>query len=515
MNEISRRRFLQGMSVTAAAGSSLVPRLVFGADNKILRTSYEAQFKSLDPGFMFGSSEMMIQLSCLPVLAKPTPGGEKTWGPSYFVTKLEYLDDTSIAFALRPDLKWSNGFGQVTTEDVQYSFDRGKNGEWDVKWQPFEGVEIIDSLNGVIKLKYPFAPVWTTVLTNGIGCIVCKKAVEAMGGRFDTEIPAVCGPYYFTNFRSEVGWEVHRNPEWNGPKPDWNEARWTVISEEKTAELAVEAGELDIAYVSVESAPRLRSSPPEGTTYLQAQGKNWCWIGMNMDHPLLKDVRVRRAIQYAVDVDMVLEAAWSGVPKRARGIVPFGQLGYRTESKFDKPNIDKAKALLAEAGVSNLTITLKCQNMSEFVTASQVVQANLAEIGINLEVEPMEAGLYWIQGIEAEGEQWKDLQLFMMEYGDSPDPSQACQWYVSSQVGVWNWERFSNAEFDQLHEDAMKESDEKKRHAMYIQMQEIMEDTGAYIPLHHKPMSWLHRNHVEPVLIEGSIIDVPKTRLVG
>ena len=513
MMDISRRRFLQ--TTGAVAGSSLLPSIVRAEDGKRMTVRMPSQFKSLDPGYMFGSTEMAVQFGCLPILANYNPGGGRSWRPSYYVTSIEYADDLNIKFSLRPGLEWSNGYGEVTAEDVRYSFERMKESEWNVKYDSVDSVEVIDTLNGVIKLKYPFAPIWNTTLCNGTGIIVCKNAVEEMGGRFDTELPATCGPYLFTNFISEQSWELHRNPEWEGPKPDLDEIKFVVIREEKTSELGVEAGEIDLTRISVESAPRYRESPPPDASFVELQGNGWCWIGMNVDNPKLQDVRVRRAIQHAVDVDTILQAAWSGASPRARGIVPRGQIGYRTETKFEKPDLDRARALLAEAGVSNLSLTFKTSNQRDYVTVGEVVQANLAEIGIQLEVTPLETGTFWIQGIEAEGEQWKDLELWVIEYADSPDPSQATQWYVGEQVGVWNWERFRDQEFDDLHVEAMQEADEQKRHQMYLRMQEIMEDTGAYIWLHHRPAHWLHANHIEPSIWTGSLIDVAGTKWVG
>ena len=111
MMDISRRRFLQ--STGAVAGSSLLLSIVRapGAgrraqDGKCMTVRMPSQFKSLDPGYMFGSTEMAVQFGCLPILANYNPGGEKSWRPSYYVTSIEYADDLNIKFSLRPGLEW-------------------------------------------------------------------------------------------------------------------------------------------------------------------------------------------------------------------------------------------------------------------------------------------------------------------------------------------------------------------------------------------------------------------------
>ncbi|MCY4609133.1 MAG: hypothetical protein OXD40_11130 [bacterium] len=73
-------------------------------------------------------------------------------------------------------------------------------------------------------------------------------------------------------------------------------------SEEKTAEIAIDA------------IPRLQENPPEGAIVKVCSGTAWYWMGMSTDHPNLQDIRVRKAIQHAVDVDSIIEGAWAGVP---------------------------------------------------------------------------------------------------------------------------------------------------------------------------------------------------------
>ena len=223
-------------------------------------------------------------------------------------------------------------------------------------------------------------------------------------------------------------------------------------------------------------------------------------MGMNVDHPNLQDIRVRKAIQHAVDVDSVIEGAWVNVPTRAYGIVPPGLIGYRTEGKYETPDPDAARALIAEAGAEGRKLTLKTINVADRMAAAQIIQANLADVGLDLEIVPMDAGPFWNLGLETEGDEWKDLELWIIEYGDSPDPSQMVQWFISDQVGIWNWERWSDPEFDELYAAGLGETDEAKRHDIYVRMQEIMEDTGAYVWLIFPPQGVMYHEDLEPAI---------------
>jgi len=82
----------------------------------------------------------------------------------------------------------------------------------------------------------------------------------------------------------------------------------------------------------------------------------------------------------------------------------------------------------------------------------------------------------------------------------SPDPSYATEWFTCNQVGVWNWERFCNEEFDRLHDAAKREKDEAKRAAMYRRMQDLMEESGAYVFLTHERDAFIHRATIDAVL---------------
>src|SRR3546814_19177008 len=101
-----------------------------------------------------------------------------------------------------------------------------------------------------------------------------------------------------------------------------------------------------------------------------------------------------------------------------------------------------------------------------------------------------------------------------MRYQDARDPSQQTQWYVSEQVGVWNWERWTDPEFDELHIAALAERDEAKRASMYLRMKDIMEATGAYVWIAHEPTIVMYRNPMVPAILPPDPPS-PKERHVG
>jgi peptide/nickel transport system substrate-binding protein len=329
---------------------------------------------------------------------------------------------------------------------------------------------------------------------------VSKAALEKVGGRFTTEPPATAGPYMIKSWQPKQKLTLVRDPDWNGEPGGFEEIQIFPIEDEKAAEIAFEAGELDYTTISLSSLPELQANLPANARIDERPSMSYVWLGMNVDNPALADLRVRQAIQKAVDVDSVLEAAYFGVAERSTGIVAPGMPGHR-DIMPPKRDVEGAQALLEQAGVSDLALTLDILNKTERTSAAQVIQANLAEVGIDVTIQTHDSGTFWTLGDETAGDAWKDIQLHVQRFSMQPDPSFATAWFTPEQIGVWNWERFNSPEFGELHAKAIIETDPKKRDEMYVKMQDLMEASGAYVFLTHELNAAIYRDHVIPGLL--------------
>ena len=446
---------------------------------------------------MVGGTEIETQKQCLPFLAEyTTRDGTIAWQPTYFVTKLEQRDPTHIDFELADFLEWTGGHGPVTAADVKYSFERMKGTDWSGYFDALASVEVSGERSGTIVLSEPFAPFIIVTLCHGPGAILSEKAMKAVGERFSTEFPATAGPYLY-EFTPGQRATFTANPDWKGPKPEFDRVVASVITEVKAAELAFEAGELDCTEIGPDTLARFKSELPEGGALTVAGELQYMWLGMNTQHPLLQDKKVRQAIQHAIDVDSIIQGAYSGTTAKSFGIVCPGLIGHREATKFYSYDPTKAQELMQEAGVSNLSLSLRTLNLQERILASQIIQANLAAIGITVEIISLDSGPFWEMGDESKGDTWKDLQLWLMRFGTQPDPYEATQWFRSDQVGVWNWERWTDPEYDELYKQGVAEIDPAKRAEIYLRMQNIMEETGAYVWINHEPETFVHSAGIE------------------
>jgi peptide/nickel transport system substrate-binding protein len=269
------------------------------------------------------------------------------------------------------------------------------------------------------------------------------------------------------------------------------------VEDFKAAELGFEAGELDVTGVPPDTAARYMKSPPPHAKLLNQPGPFYTWMGMNTQNPKLQDIRVRKAIQRAIDTDSILQAGYAGVCPKAYGVVPIGALGHRDKSDYSF-NPDEAKSLLKEAGVSGLSLEIKTlAGEVGRVAACQVIQSNLGDVGITVKVTPTDSGPFWNLGLESKGDAWKTLELWIMQYNATPDPADAIQWFRKNQIGIWNWERWSDSEFEALWAKGLVEIDRSKRAAIYVRMQEIMENTGAYVWITFDPLFYAYKDRLQ------------------
>ncbi|MEQ8603241.1 MAG: ABC transporter substrate-binding protein [Marivibrio sp.] len=508
----TRRGFLAAGGAVGAA--AMLPKWVGPAQaaERVLNLRLDADNAILDPGYMVGGSEIEAQKQCLPFLAQyVVEDGAVGWEPTYFVSKLEQRDPTHIDFELAEGLMWSGDFGPVLASDVKYSYERMKTTDWSGYFDAFERVDVTGERSGTIVLNKPFAPFIVITLCHGPGAVLSEKAMMAVGEKFTTEFPAICGPYVYEQIPGQRA-VFTPNPDWTGPKPDFDRVNCNVITEMKGAELAFEAGELHCTEIGTDTLARYADEMPAGAKVTAAGELQYLWLGMNTQHPKLQNKLVRRAIQHAVDVEAINQGAYSGVVTRSYGNVCPGLIGQRTTTRYYTHDVAKARELLEESGVRGLELTLKVLNNQERMLGAQIIQANLAAIGITVKILPQDAGPFWEMGQESKGEQWKDLELFTMRFATTPDPYEAMQWFVSSQVGVWNWERWTDPEFDRLYEEGLGETDPAKRAEIYLRMQDIMEETGAYVWINHEPEVYVHADDVEISAAPSAELDYRRFR---
>ncbi len=500
---LDRRHFLAGTAAGALVATG--PRALHAADQpKVLRVRSYSDLAILDPCYRLAAPEDDIFRCLLPALISYKPGADRWEWELEAAEEVKQLDDTTIAFRLKPGWQWTGGFGELTAEDVKFSFERiadpANKSPYHDDWSALDHVEVTGPYTGTIKLKQFFAPLWSTTLPVGSGRIVCKKAVEALPDKkFTTSVPASCGPYVLAEWQPKQRTVLRRNPDYKGPQPYFDEVQIHPIDDERIADVGYQAGELDFTGIDLGTLASYKGQAPKGSALIDKPSLAYLWVGMNVEHPDLKDERVRKAVQHAIDADAALDAAYFGQAERATGLVAPGLIGHR-DRNLTVHDPEEAKRLLDEAGVKNLRLTLHLLNKTEHLAMAQVIQASLADAGITVELIPLDSGSFWTLGDEKSGDRWKTVQLQLGRFSMNPDPAWATVWFTPEQIGVWNWERWNSPEFGRLHEQGLHERDPQKRDALYRHMQDLMEESGAYLFLTHGASAFIHRADLQPAL---------------
>src|SRR3954454_24482969 len=498
-----RRRFLAGTAAGASAAAS--PRAVRAPDRpEVLHVRSHADLAVLDPAYRRTASDHDVFRCLLPALISYKTSTDRWEWELEAADEVRQLDDTTIAFRLKPGWRWSGGFGELTAEDVKYSYERiadpANKSPYHDDWSALDHVEVTGPYTGTIKLKQFFAPLWSTTLPVGSGRIVCKKAVEALPDkRFTTSVPASCGPYTLAEWQPKRRTVLRRDPDYEGPQPHFDEVHVYPIDDEEAAEVAYQGGVLDFTSIGLHSFAGDKGQAPAGSVLVDKPSLALNWVGMNVEHPKLRDERVRKAIRPAIDAEAAVDAAYFGRAARATGVVAPGLVGYRDRNLAGHDPAE-AKRLLTEAGVKSLGLTMHLLNKTGHLAMARAVQASLAEVGIALELVPLDSDSFWTLGDERSGDRWKTVQLVLRRFTLNPDPAWATVWFTPGQIGVWNWERWDSPEFGRLHEQGLHERDPKARDELYRRMQDLMEESGAYLFLTHGVIAYIPRADLEPAL---------------
>ena len=294
-----RRNFLNG--ATALAAASMLPmgwaNRAMAQEDGVLRIRSYGDLSTMDPAHSVGVVDENIHASVYNKLIQYKPGTEWGWQMDA-AAMIEQSDATHINFALRDAYH-----GAMTAEDVKFSFERiiadATESPNKPDMGPLSHVEVTGEREGTIVLNSPFAPLWTIALPYITGNIVSKTATETAGGRIGTDPVAESGPYLRDSWSAKEKTVLKRNPDWKGDAPVWDTIEILPIDDENTAEIAFDAGELDLTRVSLGSVKRYRAGVPNGGVLIENPSLYYVWLGMNLDHPKLQNIKLRQAIQHA------------------------------------------------------------------------------------------------------------------------------------------------------------------------------------------------------------------------
>ena len=508
------RRALLRAGGALLAGASL-PRLAWAQEGRTLRLRMNADLQVLDPFGIVGGLDDVIPRCTLVTLVRIgdlRAGGDPV--TPYAAERFEWVSPTEIAFTLREGLEWTGGFGPVTAEDVKFSFERIKGSEspWAYQMEMLDRVDVADARSGTLRLLAPFAPFPVVALPYSAGHVVSRAAVESVGGAYTTAAPAECGPYLFDSWQQGQRVALRRNPAWTGEPTPWDAIEVVIVTDDQAALLAYEADAFDFTRIDPSAVRSLRDAMPAGAALLEAPSATYTFLSINMNAEPLRDPRVREAIQWAYDGEAVSLGAYDGAAGRATGVIPPGSPFARAANLRAPRDVERARALLSEAGAEGLTLNLVALTDSRSQIIAQIVQASLAEAGIAVEIQPTDEAAYWALGDRTQGDGYKTLELTLMSFAGGVDPTENLTWFRPGGIGAYNWSFFDSPEFEALFQEAQVETDEAARKALFDRMQDLMEESGGFVFIAFEPYAAIHDADLAPFVLPDGHPDPTRFR---
>ena len=420
------------------------------------------ELDSLDPHSAEGAGTREILFNLFEGLVKATPDGELE--PA--VASAYSMDDpTKIVFTLRDGIKFSDG-SDVTAEDVKYSIERYADIQG--KESAFSNLkDIVVADNGTIEilLNEP-----NSDFIYELTCAIIPKANDANVAT----APVGTGPFKFVSYTPGESLVVAKNENyWKEGRPYLDEVTFKLVEDTDTAVSMLKAGSLDVYHhLTVDQASTLGDS----FNILEGNENMVQAVFLNNGVAPFNDIRVRQAICYAIDRDMVNQMVFDGKSHLiGTNMIPSNATYYNadTEHVYDR-DVAKAKELLAEAGQSNLTFTIRVPgDYQPHVDTAQIVKENLAEAGITANIELVE-WTTWLDDVY-NGRNYQATIIAVDNRFLAPST-----WMTKNiSTGANNFTNYSNPEFDETYQKALKETDQDTKVKLYYKLQEILTNDAA------------------------------------
>ena len=346
-------------------------------------------------------------------------------------------DGLTYDFTLRDGVVFSNG-STLTASDVQYSFERllkaakkntdipleiaGGEAVMNGEAESLEGFRITDDTHFSITLTAPNAGFPAELSAPAASIVDAETMAGSPNFGSDPAETIGSGPYIVTEWVSNDHYTLVYNDKYWGEEPSVKKLVVRVIADAMTQDLMFQNGELDIIDLSnldsaivagtykTKPADRLVSTPKVGLTYLL----------MNENNQYLKDVKVRKAIGMAIDIDLIIQGVFMGDAQKENCIIPTGVWAHNDAQKAFTYDPDGAKALLQEAGYAEGEVKFELALDSSANTSIQLVYASISDqlkkVGIEATISSHEHSA-WL-ALRSSGEMDSFVARWGMDYND-------------------------------------------------------------------------------------------------
>lgn len=490
-----KRLFRSALAAAALTCAALVPGLIAlpaaaQTPPNVLIVGQIAEPQSLDPHTVTATNDFRILVNLYDGLVRFKDGTlevEPALAESWEVSD----DGRTYRFKLREGVKFHDG-SDFDAEAVKFNFDRMLNKDHpfyntgpfplSFNFSSIASVEVIDPHKVEFRLKEAFAP-FLSNLAYPTGLIVSPTAVEQHGKDYGRS-PSGTGPFKFAEWQSNQRVVIERNPDYWGGAAKLEAVVFRPVTDANTRVAEMMAGGLD---VMVEVPPdNLATFRQDANFAVTEQAGPHVWFAiLNTKEGPFADKRVRQAANYAVNKETLVKNVLQDTATVAAGPIPpaFNWVESAVEPYPYDP--DKAKALLAEAGVENPQVTFYVteggSGMLDPVTMGAAIQADLQAVGFTVKIETYEWNTFL--GRVNPGLEGKADMAEMAWMTNDPDtvPYLTLRTDAMPDKGGFNSGYYSNPEVDSLLEQARASTDQAERGKLYAKVQAAVHEDAPWL----------------------------------
>lgn len=388
-------------------------------------------------------------------------------------------DGKEITFVLEEGVKFHNG-DIMTADDVVFSINEAINSHFTARTTNTmeEAVKIDDSTVKLV-LNQPYGPALKCMATISMG-IVNKRAMEEDPDGFARN-PVGTGPYKFVDWKTGERLALERFDDYYRGPASIKDLTFKILTDQNTGVIALENGEVDVIETFPKSA-RKSLIENDDIAYYETESGLYYHISFNNEKGVFSDKTLRQAVSYAVDREAIILGAFEGAAVPVEVPIPPSCFGYVEDFKGNEYNPDKARELLAEAGYPDgITVTMKTLESASYTIPTEIIQAQLREVGINVEIEIMERGAF-LSEVYDENDYDITLVNIVVPVTDA-DFAVYGRLHSSMKGSGNNIQRVDIPELDELIMKGRSIQDEAERKEIYRQISEIVREEAVLIPL--------------------------------
>ena len=386
-------------------------------------------------------------------------------------------DGLTYTFTLRKGVKFHNG-EEMTSEDVVFTFNRLRNEELGAVtanlYSNIESVEASGTYTVVFTLKQR-NPDFLAQLGE-------YQAIITWSGTSDFNSQHIgTGKFMIDTYFPEDRITFKRNPDYWREDSEGNQLPYLdgidylFLPEPSSQVEALRGGQVDyLIYVPTEYVASLQDDP-NITVYQKPSNFHYA-IRMRSDRPPFDDVRVRQAFRAAVDRQAILDGSFEGLGVTGRDTpIGPGYGDYYLDVPEPERDVEKAKQLLAEAGYSDLTVTLTTQQSSAMPAIATILKEQLADAGVTIDIQLVPPDVYY-----GADNLWLEADFAMTDWGSRAVPQSYLDLAYTCDAN-WNESHYCDPELDELVAKAAVELDKEKRAQLYADIQRHFMEKGPLI----------------------------------